>query len=200
MADLIVRMLAETGYLGVALLMFLENVFPPIPSELIMPFAGFTAASGRLGIVGVILAGTLGSLAGAYVWYWLACRFGKQRLQRFADRHGRWLTLTGRDIEQADAWFDRHSGKAVLIGRMVPTVRTLISVPAGLSGMSNRRFLAYTGIGTALWTTLLALAGYGLGERYGEIVHWIDPVSTAIVVLIVLAWLYRVVTWRGARA
>jgi membrane protein DedA with SNARE-associated domain len=200
MADLIVRMLAETGYLGVALLMFLENVFPPIPSELIMPFAGFTAASGRLGIVGVILAGTLGSLAGAYVWYGLAFRFGKQRLQRFADRHGRWLTLTGRDIERADAWFDRHSGKAVLIGRLVPTVRTLISVPAGLSGMSNRRFLAFTVIGTALWTTILALAGYTLGERYGEIAHWLDPVSTAIVVLIVLTWLYRVVTWRGAKA
>jgi membrane protein DedA with SNARE-associated domain len=200
MADLIIQTLTTTGYLGVALLMFLENVFPPIPSELIMPFAGFTAGNGQLGLIGVILAGTTGSMAGAYVWYWLAFRFGKERLKRFADRHGRWLTLTGQDIEQADAWFDRHCGKAVLLGRLVPTVRTLISVPAGLSGMSNRRFLIYTGIGTALWTSVLALAGYALGDRYGDIGHWIEPISNVIVALIVVTWLYRVITWRGARA
>src|SRR3712207_7884692 len=101
MADLIVETLTATGYLGVALLMFLENVFPPIPSELIMPFAGFTAGNGQLSLIGVILAGNAGSMAGAYVGYWLAFRFGKARLKRFADRYGRWLTLTGQEIGRA---------------------------------------------------------------------------------------------------
>jgi membrane protein DedA with SNARE-associated domain len=188
-------MVESTGVFGIALLMLLENVFPPIPSELIMPLAGYTAAQGDANIVLVIVAGTIGSLAGAFFWYWIGSAIGEERLKRFADRYGRWLTLSRSDIEKADDWFDRHGHKAVLIGRLVPTVRTLISIPAGLSEMSRSTFLIYSGIGTAAWTTLLAVLGYALGSQYEQVSAWIDPISIGVLLLIVAFYLYRVVTF-----
>lgn len=195
MTDLVTA-LAESGYLGIALLMLLENLFPPIPSELVMPLAGFVAAQGRLNLLGVIVAGSAGSLAGASFWYVLARRYGKQRLQRLADRHGRWLTVDAADIERADAWFDRHGGKAVLLGRLVPTVRTLISVPAGLSGMAPGRFLAFSAVGTVAWTAALALAGHALGDRFEDVDAWLAPIAKLIVAAIALTWLWRVARWK----
>lgn len=195
MTDLVTA-LAESGYLGIALLMLLENLFPPIPSELVMPLAGFVAGQGRLSLLGVIVAGSAGSLAGASFWYVLARRYGKQRLQRLADRHGRWLTVDAADIERADAWFDRHGGKAVLLGRLVPTVRTLISVPAGLSGMAPGRFLAFSAVGTVAWTAALALAGHALGERFEDVDVWLAPIAKLIVAAIALTWLWRVARWK----
>jgi membrane protein DedA with SNARE-associated domain len=184
------------GALGIALLMFLENVFPPIPSELIMPLAGYAASKGDANIVVIIVAGIIGSLAGATVWFALGLWVGEERLKALADRFGRLMTVTRDDIDKADDWFDEHGTKAVLIGRLIPTVRTLISVPAGLSEMSWTRFLIYSGIGTAIWTTALAMAGYWMGGQYEVIEHWLNPVSTGIVVLIVLLYLYRVITWK----
>lgn len=195
MTDLVTA-LAESGYLGIALLMLLENLFPPIPSELVMPLAGFVAGQGRLSLLGVIVAGSAGSLAGASFWYVLARRYGKQRLQRLADRHGRWLTVDAADIERADAWFDRHGGKAVLLGRLVPTVRTLISVPAGLSGMAPGRFLAFSAVGTVAWTAALALAGHALGDRFEDVDAWLAPIAKLIVAAIALTWLWRVARWK----
>lgn len=195
MTDLVTA-LVESGYLGIALLMLLENLFPPIPSELVMPLAGFAAGQGRLNLLGVIAAGSAGSLAGASFWYVLARRYGKERLQRLADRHGRWLTVDAADIEHADAWFDRHGGRAVLLGRLVPTVRTLISVPAGLSGMDPGRFLAFSAIGTVAWTAALALAGHALGDRFEEINAWLAPIAKLVVAVIALTWLWRVVRWK----
>src|SRR5688572_12467441 len=170
--------------------MLLENVFPPIPSELIMPLAGYTAAQGHANIVLVIVAGTIGSLAGAFLWYWIGYAIGEDRLKRFADRYGRWLTLSRSDIDKADDWFDRHGHKAVLMGRLVPTVRTLILIPAGLSEMSRVTFLIYSGIGTAAWTTLLAVLGYALGSQYEQVSAWIDPISIGVLVLIVALYVY----------
>ncbi len=196
MASWIEGVIETTGVFGIALLMLLENVFPPIPSELIMPLAGYTAARGQANIVLVILAGTIGSLAGASFWYAIGRWVGEERLKRLADRFGRWMTVGRDDIEKADDWFDRHGHKAVLFGRLVPTIRTLISVPAGLSEMAWPTFLLYSGIGTAIWTTLLALLGYGLGSQYEKVGAWLDPVSFAVVAIIVLIYLYRVVTFR----
>lgn len=184
------------GYAGIAALMLLENAFPPIPSELIMPLAGFGAARGELSLVGVVLAGSLGSLAGAYLWYALALRFGTDRLKRWTVAYGRWLTLEPREIDRADAWFDRHGHKAVLVGRLVPAVRTLISVPAGLSGMRPSRFFLYSGIGTLVWTTILAVAGYLLEGGYREVEAWVNPASTIVVLVLVAVYLYRVATFR----
>jgi membrane protein DedA with SNARE-associated domain len=196
MLDWITGFIGSVGLLGVALLMFLENVFPPIPSELIMPLAGFEAAQGNLNLVLVILAGTVGSLAGATLWYWIGLKIGTKRLKAMARRRGRLLTITPDEIDTADAWFDNHGGKAVLVGRLIPTVRTFISVPAGVSEMRLARFLIFSGIGTAAWTTLLALAGFLLESQYEKVSGWLNPVSTAVLVGVMAWYLWRVATFR----
>jgi membrane protein DedA with SNARE-associated domain len=201
MFDWTIGLVDQTGYVGIVLLMLAENVFPPIPSELIMPMAGFAAARGDLTATGVALAGTTGSLLGALLWYQVGRWIGLDRLKRWAGTHGRWLTISPEEVDQAAAWFDRHCAKAVLIGRLIPAVRTLISVPAGVAGMSLARFLAYSALGTALWTALLAAGGYLLEDQYHRVSEWLNPVSNVILGLIVLGYLYRVATFRrhGAR-
>jgi membrane protein DedA with SNARE-associated domain len=200
MFDWITQLVQQTGYLGIALLMLAENVFPPIPSELIMPMAGFIAHQGELGIVGVILAGTVGSVLGALFWYYLGRWLGLTRLRRWAGEHGRWLTIAPEEVDRAKQWFDRHAGLAVFFGRLVPAVRTLISVPAGIAGMPLPSFLLYSTVGTGLWTTLLAGAGYLLGSQYELVQGWLNPVSNIVAGGLVLIYLYRVVTFgrRGA--
>lgn len=200
MFDWITRAVETTGYLGVLLLMLAENVFPPIPSELIMPMAGFTAAQGRLSLIGVVLAGTIGSILGALFWYMLGRWLGCERLKSWAGRHGRWFTITPGEIDRAAAWFRRHCGKAVLIGRLVPAIRTLISIPAGVAGMALLPFLLYSSLGTLVWTVLLAGAGYLLEDRYRQVAAYLNPVSNAILGLLVLAYLYRVLTFRPRSA
>lgn len=196
MANWIESLINQTSYFGVALLMLLENVFPPIPSELVMPLAGYTASQGQASIVLVILAGTVGSVGGAVFWYLVGRWIGEDRLKRFSRRYGRWLTLTPQDIDHANQWFGRHGGKAVLIGRLIPTVRTLISIPAGICGMPWVRFLIYSSLGTAIWTAVLALAGYTLGSQYEAVSKWVGPVSNGIFAVILAWYLYRVVTFR----
>jgi len=195
-ASWIETIIQTTGVFGIAFLMFLENVFPPIPSELIMPLAGYSAANGEANILLVILAGSVGSLAGAFFWYGLGRLFDHERLKRFADRHGRILTMTRADLVKADDWFDAYGQYAVLFGRLIPTVRTLISIPAGLSEMPVGRFLVYSGIGTAIWTTFLALFGYAVGSRHAELEHWIDPISYGVIALIAAVYVWRVVTFK----
>src|SRR4051794_21003899 len=160
MFDWITGIVRQGGYSGVFLLMLAENIVPPIPSELIMPLAGFTAARRELSITLVIVAGTAGSVAGALFWYHVGRRLGLDRLKRFASRHGRLLTLSPEDVDRAHGWFERHGAKAVFFGRLVPTVRTLISVPAGINGMPLPSFLTWSVLGTGLWTALLAGAGH----------------------------------------
>ena len=196
MFDFIQGVIESVGYIGIAFLMFLENVFPPIPSELIMPLAGFTAARGDLSLWGVLAAGVAGSLAGAYLWYWIGLRIGRERVKRLARDHGRWLTLAPEDIDRAQDWFDRHGGVAVMIGRLIPTVRTFISVPAGMARMNWAVFCAYSAVGTAVWTAILTAAGYVLEDNYDAVQGWLNPISTAVVVLLVAIYLYRVATYR----
>jgi membrane protein DedA with SNARE-associated domain len=200
MFDWITSLVQQTGYAGIALLMLAENVFPPIPSELIMPMAGFTAHQGQLSFIGVVLAGTVGSVAGALFWYYVGRWVGLTRLRRWATRHGRWLTLAPEEVDQAKDWFDRHAGLAVFVGRLAPAVRTLISVPAGMAAMPLWSFLLFSTIGTGLWTALLAGAGYLLGSQYKLVEGWLNPVSNVIFVALVLIYVYRVVTFgrRGA--
>lgn len=199
MFEWIVDTVSRSGYLGVAVLMFLENVFPPIPSELIMPMAGFAAARGSLNLVLVIVAGVAGSMLGALPWYYAGRLLGAERLQRWADRHGRWLTVSARDVEAASGWFARHGGTAVFLGRLVPAVRTLISVPAGVAHMRLLPFLALSAGGTLLWTGLLAGAGYLLEAQYAIVADTIDPASKLVVAGIVAAYLIRLVRQRSRR-
>ncbi len=196
MAQWIIDFIEQYGYLGIAALMALENIFPPLPSELIMPFAGFSTAQGSLSFAGVVAAGTAGSLIGTLPWYAAGRWASQQRLERWVERHGRWFTLTQQQLDHARHWFERHGTRAVLLGRMVPAVRTVISVPAGVTGMALWRFLLWSAIGSALWSGLLALLGRALGTRYEAVEQWMNPVTTLIIVAVVGIYLYRVITFR----
>lgn len=196
MSDWMIELLRDASYLGVSFLMFLETVFPPIPSEVIMSLAGLEASRGTMSLWGVIAAGTTGAMFGNFFWYLFARAIGLERLHPFIDRFGRWLTMDWAEIQRSERWFRQFGSAFVCIGRMLPTVRSLVSVPAGFLKMSIRRFLIWSTIGTAGWTTLLASAGYQLGNRYGEVEDYIGPVSTAIIVVLVMGYLWRVVTWK----
>ncbi len=199
MFDFITSWIAAGGAFAVAALMFLENIFPPIPSELVMPLAGYNAAKGEVSPWFTLVAGLVGSVAGAWVWYELGRRLGRERLLEWIDRHGRWLTLDRDGMERALGWFERHGAAAVFLGRMIPTVRTLISVPAGLQGMGLGKFVAYTTGGSLIWVGGLYGAGYLLESQYERVESWLNPVTNVVIAGIVLIYLYRVVRGRGRR-
>lgn len=196
MFDWITSFIEGGGALAIAALMLLENVFPPIPSELIMPLAGFNAARGGTSLLLVIISGAAGSLAGAWLWYLLGYAYGTDRLHRLIARHGRWLTMTPAELDRAQRWFDRHGRSVVFFGRLVPTVRTLISIPAGLAQMFMPRFILFSAMGSILWCSILALAGYWLESRYEQVSAWLNPVSTIIVVALIAGYAWRAIRWR----
>ena len=191
-----VDIVSQGGYLGVFLLMLAENIFPPIPSELIMPLAGFVSARGDLNIVLVILAGTAGSVAGALPWYYAGALFGRDRLKRMANRYGRWLTVSSVDIDVASLWFARHGAAAVFFGRLIPAIRTLISVPAGIVSMPLLPFLAYSTIGSLIWTALLAVTGYLLQSQYELVEQYMDPVSKGVLIAVIAIYVYRFIRFK----
>ncbi len=191
MADWITDLIGEHGYLALFMLMFLENVFPPIPSELIMPFAGYAAARGDINTIGAVIAGSAGSLLGVFAWYVVGYWLGAERFRRIVKRHGRWLTISESDVDRAQQWFTRYGGRAVCVGRLIPAVRSVISVPAGIARMQLPRFLLWSSLGTVVWTGLLTTLGYQLGTRFTEVDKWLQPVSWAIVAFAVGGYLYR---------
>jgi membrane protein DedA with SNARE-associated domain len=194
--EALAQLIDRGGYPGIILLTFIETIFPPLPSEVFMPMAGYAAARGDLSLFGVIMSGTLGSLAGAWFWYGVGRAIGLERARELAARHGRWLTLHPRDIDRGTAWFDRFGGAVVLFGRMVPAIRSVVSVPAGIAHMPVGRFLALTAVGTIIWTSVLMTAGYLLGADYGQVSVWADPLSKLVLAGIVGAYLYRLVTFK----
>lgn len=197
MEDWIIRLVEWGGYWGVAALMLLETVFPPVPSEVIMTVAGVSAARGTMTLEGTILAGTAGAMLGNWFWYWLAVKFGEARMHVFIDKYSRWLTLDWDEVERGERLFEKYGSTIVLVARMIPTLRSLISVPAGLFKMSLRRFLVFSTIGTLGWSAALAGAGYFLGSQFGDVEQWLGPLSTAVIAAIVLTYLWRVVTWKA---
>ena len=192
MEDWVVDVVRGMGPLGVALLMFLENLFPPLPSEVIMPLAGYLSARGQAPFWAMAVAGTLGSLAGAVFWYGVGRAVSHDRLCAWVERHGTWLAMAPDDVHRATRWFARHGRTSVFFGRLVPVVRTLISVPAGFSRMPPAQFLALSALGTGLWTFALAYAGLLLGSRFDQVERWMGPVSSAIVLAAVVGYFYRV--------
>ena len=180
MFEWITSVIARLGYFGVATLTFLENLFPPIPSELVIPLAGFVAAQGDLRLSLVIVMGSVGSLAGALVWYGIGKRVGEQRLRTWVARHGRWLTLSAEDVDRAQDWFQRHGAAAVFFGRLIPGVRTFVSLPAGFSSMPLGRFLLYSALGTAIWTAALAYAGVMLQANFTLVGDYINIATNAV--------------------
>ncbi|CAA9356416.1 Alkaline phosphatase like protein [uncultured Leptolyngbya sp.] len=177
LATWVVSIMTKMGYLGVGLLMFLENLFPPIPSELIMPLAGFTVAKGEMDFTLVVFAGVVGTMLGALPWYYCGKLLGEERLRRLADRYGKWIAMSGKDIDKANLWFSKHGGKAVFLCRLVPGVRTIISLPAGISEMPMIAFLFYSTLGTTVWISLLTGLGYLLGNNYTLVDEYLGPVS-----------------------
>jgi membrane protein DedA with SNARE-associated domain len=196
MADWTIRLLEETRYVGVFLLMFLETIFPPIPSEVIMPIAGVHAARGQMTLWGVIASGTGGAMLGNFFWYAVARVIGVERFRPLIERHGRWLTMDWGDIEKAERLFGRFGHWLVMVGRVMPTIRSIVSIPAGALNMRLKTFLIWSTVGTAAWTALLATAGWALGLAYKDIEKYLGPLSTAIIALIVLAYIWRQLTWR----
>ncbi|HYO80817.1 MAG TPA: DedA family protein [Bryobacteraceae bacterium] len=193
MGEWIVEIVAKLGYVGVFLLTLLENIFPPIPSELVMPLAGYHAAQGRFGLVGAIAAGSAGSVLGTIAWYWLGRHIGEKRLRDWADRRGKWLTLDGDDIDSAAEWFHRRGIWAVFVCRLIPGLRTWISLPAGFSEMPMRQFLAPTILGTVLWTSALTVAGHLLGQNYNNIDGVLGTVSWVVIASIALMYVFRLI-------
>ncbi len=189
MVEWITNTMSSLGYLGIGLLMFAENIFPPIPSELIMPLAGFTVAKGEMNFVFAVLAGVLGTVLGALPWYYAGKIMSEERLRTLADKYGKWMALSGKDIDKADRWFDRHGNQAVFFCRLVPGVRTLISLPAGISGMPLAPFLLYSTLGTTLWVGLLTYLGFVLGDNYDLVDEYLGPVSKIVLGLLVVAFI-----------
>jgi membrane protein DedA with SNARE-associated domain len=197
MFEWITSLIDRAGYAGIAFIMFLEGVFPPIPSWLVMPLAGFEASSGRFHPALVVVAGAVGSTLGAIFWYFVGRLIGVERLKAFAARYGHWLTLTPVQIDVADKWFDRHGAPAVMFARVVPIVRTFISVPAGMFAMNLRQFILFTAIGDAMWSSLLVTAGYLLRSQYERVHDYLNPFATVVLTIAIGTYLLRVVTWKG---
>ena len=189
------------GYGAIFAAMFLENLFPPIPSELIMPLGGFYVHQGQLALIPVVLAGLLGTVLGALPWYGIGRVINEERIERWLERHGRWIGISPQELHRSRTWFNRHGTALVFWGRLVPGIRTLISVPAGIEMMPAVPFLIWTTAGSLIWTLLLTLAGMALGEGYSKVELWIDPVAKAIKVLLLIAvlaggtWL-AIRTWK----
>lgn len=198
MGDFIKDTIEAWGYLGLVLLIFAENVFPPIPSELILPLAGYLAQQGEMTLTGVVIAAVAGKVLGSLVLYQIAAAIGGDRLKHFADRHGRWLSLSREEIELAERWFAQHGVWAVCICQVIPGVRSLISIPAGFGAMPLGRFVAASAAGSAVWSAALAGLGYGLGTRFEDVEKYLDPIGNVVVAVIVVTYLYRVARGSGA--
>lgn len=183
-SEWVLIIMEQFGLLGVTVMMFLENVFPPIPSELIMPAAGFAAAMGKMNLVLVIISGTLGSVLGALPLYYLGTVFDEKRLFSLAEKYGKYVLVKPSDVTNAQDWFHKYGKTVIFFGRMIPAIRSLISIPAGMARMPMLPFLVLTAIGSAIWTTILAYAGYILGANYEQVEAFIEPISKIVVIVV----------------
>jgi membrane protein DedA with SNARE-associated domain len=186
------------GYGAIFAAMFLENLFPPIPSEVIMPLGGFYVQQGKLALIPVVLAGLLGTVLGALPWYGIGRLVNEQRIEHWLSRHGRWIGISPQELHRSRQWFNRHGIALVFWGRLIPGIRTLISVPAGIEMMPLAPFLVWTTAGSLIWTLLLTVAGLLLGESYSRVELWIDPVAKVVKVLLVVVF-FAALAWVGLR-
>ncbi|WP_071396504.1 DedA family protein [Bacillus tuaregi] len=177
MESWITGFMEQYGYIGVFLMIALENVFPPIPSEIILPFGGFMTTYTSMTVTGVVIASTAGSVVGAVILYGIGLLLDVERLEKIIDRWGHILRVTKEDIHKADAWFDRYGIWTVLFCRMVPLIRSLISIPAGMSNMKFIIFLIFTFIGTLIWNIILVSVGAALGDNWHAITNFMDVYS-----------------------
>jgi len=187
MQEIIISIMESFGYLGILLLITIENVFPPIPSEVILLFAGFMTTKSKLTLVGVIIVSTIGSLIGAIILYLVGRLLNKERLIKIVNgKIGKILRLSEKDILKADEWFSKKGTKTVFFCRFVPVLRSLISIPAGISGMNIPKFLIYTTIGSLIWNTVLSYMGMVTGENWEKILSVFETYSTVIKIILLI--------------
>jgi membrane protein DedA with SNARE-associated domain len=192
------------GYWGLALLVALESMFPPIPSEIVLPLAGFLTGQGRMNYFLAVGAATVGSVTGALVLYGAGYAFGEHRIRAIIRSRGRWLGFKEEDVDKADEWFDKYGGIAVMTGRVIPVVRSLISIPAGLRRMALPRFVLYTMLGSLTWNSLLIGAGWILGDNWEHVEHYVGylqyvVIAAVLIVGILWAWFRILKPWMESR-
>lgn len=184
MENWVTSIMEEFGYIGVFLMMALENIFPPIPSEIVLPFGGFLTTTTDLTVLGVIIAATVGSVLGAIILFGIGLLLDVEQLEKIIDRYGHILRIKKTDVKRADAWFDKYGYWTVFICRMIPLVRSLISIPAGMSNMNFVKFVILTITGTLIWNTMLILIGMQLGESWTDILSFMELYSTFVYIAI----------------
>ena len=200
MQEMIIEIMNNFGYLGVFLLIAIENVFPPIPSEVILLFGGFMTTYTALSVPGVILASTLGSILGAIILYYIGKILNKERLKKIiTSKPGKILRLKPEDIDKADVWFDTKGNKTVFFCRFIPIIRSLISIPAGMSEMPMKKFLLYTAAGSLIWNSALSIAGSIVGENWTSILNIMDQYSHIILILLIIAFIIAVIVFYNKR-
>ena len=199
LANWVQDVINQFGYLGVALLVVIENVFPPIPSEVVLPFAGFVAQQGASAVnatagaaqsdttvVGMMIAATIGSVVGALILYFVSAAIGPERLRAFVERFGRWFGVKSSDLVRAEEWFDRRSSAAVLVGRCVPLIRSIVSIPAGFRRMKLTSFVVLTAIGSAVWNIALIGAGAVLGDQWERVGEYVGVFQWMVIAAVLL--------------
>jgi len=192
MQEIIIEIMNNFGYVGIMFLIAIENIFPPIPSEVILTFGGFatTLPDSEINVVGVIIFSTIGAIIGALVLYLVGRILKKERLMTLAKgKVGKTLRFKPEDIEKADKWFDKHGAKTVFFCRFIPIIRSLISIPAGINGMNIPKFLIYTTIGTVIWNTVLTVLGSVLGENWTKIADIIDIYGNVVLITIIVLFI-----------
>ncbi|GAB4475956.1 MAG: DedA family protein [Anaerolineae bacterium] len=201
---IIEQIILTIGYPGLALVIFIENVFTPIPSEVVLPFAGFLVSSGKFTLPGVLFWSTLGAVLGAIALYYIGLWADEPVVRGFTRRYGRYIALTEKDLDRAMAWFDRYGQAVIFFGRLIPLVRSLISLPAGMNRMRLPRFLLFTTLGSLLWNVVLSGAGYLLGENWESILDIVDKYEKVWLVLLGVGFVafvvHRVLEWRKRKA
>ena len=196
MQEIIINLMNEFGYFGILFLIMIENVFPPIPSEVILCFGGFTTNNTSLTIFGVVLFSTIGSVLGAIILYFIGKILNKERLIKIVSgKVGKVLRLKKKDIEKADYWFDTKGAKTVFICRFIPIVRSLISIPAGMSEMPFIKFLILTILGTTIWNTVLTVLGSVMGEKWTDVVDIVSNYSSIVLVLLIILFFVVIYYW-----
>ena len=197
LANWVQDVINQFGYFGVALLVVIENIFPPIPSEIVLPFAGFVAQQGSAGVaqsdtsvIGMMIAATIGSVVGALILYVISSAIGPERLRAFVQRFGRWFGVKQTDLLRAEAWFDRRSFVAVLVGRCVPLIRSIVSIPAGFRRMKLTSFILLTAVGSAVWNIALIGAGALLGDQWERVGEYVGVFQWLVIaaILVLLVW------------
>ena len=200
MQDLIIEIMNNFGYIGVFLLITIENVFPPIPSEVILLFGGFMTTYTSMNVIGVIVASTLGSVLGAIILYYIGKILNKERLKKIiTSKPGKLLRLKPEDIDKADEWFDTKGNKTVFFCRFIPVIRSLISIPAGMSEMPMKKFLIYTTLGSLIWNAALTIAGSIVGENWTSILKIMDNYSHIIVILLAIIFVIAIIIFYSKR-